>query len=206
MTTVLTDPQPCSAEPRRLRAVPDQPAAVPDDALRVLYRDHAAALLAYAEWFTNDRSAAEDAVQETFLRAWRHLPRLLADGRSPRPWLRQVLRHVLIDAARTARAHPVSLLEEMPVDGEVDGGYESLLDRGVLARALGPLSPAHRQVLVEIFYRDAPAERVAEELGIPAGTVRSRLHYALRAVREQLVADPPEGQPRLVRPRAVRHS
>jgi RNA polymerase sigma-70 factor, ECF subfamily len=170
MTTVLPHPR----------------ATASGEALRDLYRDHATALLRYARWFTDDAAAAEDAVQETFLRAWRHLPRLLADGRPLRPWLRQVLRRVLIDADRTARAQRETLHDAVPVEGEVDGGYESLLDRGVLAVMLRELSPAHREVLVETFYRDAPAERVAARLGIPTGTVRSRLHYALRAVRVHL--------------------
>jgi RNA polymerase sigma-70 factor, ECF subfamily len=74
------------------------------------------------------------------------------------------------------------------VEGAVDGGYESLLDRGVLAVVLRDLSPAHREVLVETYYRDAPTDRVAARLGIPPGTVRSRLHYALRAVRDRLDA------------------
>src|SRR6476619_2007962 len=82
-------------------------------ALRELYRDHAPALLRYAQWFTDDRAAAEDAVQETFLRAWRHLPRLLDDGRPLRPWLRRVLRHVLIDAARAARAPPATSIDAL---------------------------------------------------------------------------------------------
>ena len=157
-----------------------------DFALRMLYRDHAAALLAYANWFTDDRQAAEDAVQETFLRAWRHLSRLLADGRPLRPWLRQVLRNVLTDAARVARNRPTSPLEASP-EPEVDGGFENVLDRGRLADALQQLSPDHRRVLLEIYYRDAPAERAATALGIPAGTVRSRHHYALRALRTALV-------------------
>jgi RNA polymerase sigma-70 factor (ECF subfamily) len=156
------------------------------DALRDLYRDHAAALLAYAEAFTNDRHAAEDAVQETFLRAWRNLPRLQADERPLWPWLRLVLRHVLIDADRVARARPVSLLGDTLIEREFDAGYEGLPDRGLLAWALRQLSPAHRQVLVEIYYHDVPAERVAARLGIPPGTVRSRLHYALGALRQQL--------------------
>ena len=60
-----------------MSTVPTQaPAGAADHALRVLYRDHATALLRYAQWFTDDPAAAEDAVQETFLRAWRHLPRL----------------------------------------------------------------------------------------------------------------------------------
>ncbi len=158
-----------------------------DFALRMLYRDHAAALLAYALWFTEDRQAAEDAVQETFLRAWRHLSRLLADGRPLRPWLRQVLRNVLTDAARVARNRPTSPLDETDLEPEVDGGYESVLDRGLLTRALQRLSPEHQRVLLEIYYRDAPAERAAAALGIPAGTVRSRHHYALRALRLALV-------------------
>jgi RNA polymerase sigma-70 factor (ECF subfamily) len=170
-------------------------------ALRALYRGHAVALLAYAEWFTGDRPAAEDAVQETFLRAWRHLPRLQADGRPVRPWLRHVLRHVLIDAARTARAHPVSLHEDVPVEHVVEGGYESLLDRGLLDVVLRDLSPAHREVLVEVYYRDATTERVAARLGVPAGTVRSRLYYALRAVRDRLaeLAEAPAADPALRR-------
>jgi RNA polymerase sigma-70 factor (ECF subfamily) len=156
------------------------------DAVNSLYRDHAAALLAYAEWFSDDRAAAEDAVQETFIRAWRHLPRLLADERPLRPWLRQVLRNVLIDANRAARARPANVLDDTLIDREVDGGYEDLLNRGLLGQALQQLSPAHRQVLLETYYHDLPAERVAARLGIPAGTVRSRLHYALRALRSRL--------------------
>jgi RNA polymerase sigma-70 factor (ECF subfamily) len=187
MTTVLTRPLRPPTTTLRVRTVPARhDAADSGDALRVLYREHAAALLAYAEWFTDDRPAAEDAVQETFLRAWRNLPRLQADERPLRPWLRQVLRHVLIDAARAARARPVGLLDDTLIDQAVDGGYEEMLDRGLLARALRQLSPAHRQVLVEIYYHDVPAERVAAALGVPAGTVRSRLHYALRALRRQL--------------------
>lgn len=160
-----------------------------DFALRMLYRDHAAALLAYAIWFTDDRQAAEDAVQETFLRAWRHLPRLMGDGRPLRPWLRQVLRNVLTDAARVARNRPTSPLDESSVEPEVEGGYDTVLDRGLLARALRRLSPEHRLVLLEIYYRDVPAERAATALGIPAGTVRSRHHYALRALRLALTEE-----------------
>ena len=94
-----------------------------------------------------------------------------------------MLRRVLIDAARVARAHPVSQLDDVLIDRQVDGGYDVLLDRGLLGRALDRLSPAHRQVLVEVYYRDVPAQRVAAKLGIPAATVRTRLHYALRALR-----------------------
>lgn len=156
------------------------------------HRAHRPWLLARCRALLGDRGAAEDAVQETFLRAWRHLPRLLADDRPLRPWLRRVLRHVMIDEGRLARVHRETLHDAPPVEGAVDGGFESLLDRAVLADALRALSPAHREVLVDVFYRDATAERVAARLGVPAGTVRSRLHYALRAVRRRL--EPVAGQ------------
>lgn len=194
MNSAPTQPLRRTAASVHARIAPPRPPVDSDDALRTLYRDHATALLAFAEWFTEDRTAAEDAVQETFLRAWRHLPRLLDDGRPLRPWLRQVLRRVLIDAARVARAHPVSQLDDVLADRQVDGGYDVLLDRGLLARALDQLSPAHRQVLVEVYYRDVPAQRVAAELGIPAATVRTRLHYALRALRN-LIDERPAATP-----------
>jgi RNA polymerase sigma-70 factor (ECF subfamily) len=193
MTTALARPPQLPATTAHV-AAPVRQRSGSGDALRTLYRDHAAALLAYAQHFTDDRPAAEDAVQETFLRAWRHLPRLLADDRPLRPWLRQVLRRVLIDAARATRAHPVSLLDDTLIDREVDGGYDVLLDRGLLARALHRLSPAHQQVLIEIYYHDAPANRVAVALNIPVGTVRSRLYYALGALRHQLT-EPAGAQP-----------
>jgi RNA polymerase sigma-70 factor, ECF subfamily len=174
----MTTPRP--RPPLHPAAAPD-PAA--DAALRALYRDHATALLRYARWFTDDGAAAEAAVQETFLRAWRHLPRLLADGRPPRPWLRRVLRHVLIDGDRLARSHRETPHDVLPDEGGVDGGYDSLLDRRWLAAVLRDLSPAHREVLVQTYYGDAPADRVAARLGVPVGTVRSRLHYALREAR-----------------------
>src|SRR4029079_3730357 len=113
-----------------------------DVALRMLYRDHAAALLAYANWFTDDRQAAEDAVQETFLRAWRHLAQLLADGRPLRPCVGAVLRSLLPALARVARNRPTSPLTETAVEPEVDGGYDNVLDRGLLGR--GPRRLSHR--------------------------------------------------------------
>jgi RNA polymerase sigma-70 factor, ECF subfamily len=157
-----------------------------EDALRALYRDHAGALLAYAEHFTHDRMAAEDALQETFLRAWRHLPRLLQDDRPPRPWLRQVLRRILIDRARAAQHRHTSLVDDAVLDGETESGYDTLLDRQLLAGAMEQLSRPHRDVLVETYYLDLPADCVAAALGVPVGTVRSRLHYALQALRRQL--------------------
>ena len=78
----------------------------PDAAIRQLYSDHARALRAYIARFGPDRASADDIVQETFIRAWRHLPQLSADDRPIRPWLFRVARNLLIDADRAARARP----------------------------------------------------------------------------------------------------
>ena len=78
----------------------------PDAAIRQLYSHYASALHAYVEQFCPDRASADDIVQETFIRAWRHLPQLSADDRPVRPWLYRVARNLLIDANRAARARP----------------------------------------------------------------------------------------------------
>jgi len=77
-----------------------------DAAIRQLYSRHARALHGYVERFCPDRASADDIVQETFIRAWRHLPQLSADDRPIRPWLFRVARNLLIDADRAARARP----------------------------------------------------------------------------------------------------
>jgi RNA polymerase sigma-70 factor (ECF subfamily) len=162
-----------------------QLAADADAAIRQLYCRHAEALHVYVERFCSDGTSADDVVQETFIRAWRHLPRLSADDRPIRPWLFRVARNLLIDADRAARARPVvrALQDE---DADTDGALDQVLDRELVFVALQHLSPAHRTVLVETFYNGGSLVAVARELGIPHGTARSRMHYALQALRQQL--------------------
>ena len=172
-------------EPRRVDP-PVRSASDADAALRDLYAEHGQALLVYAERFTADRGRAEDIVQETFLRAWRQLPRLIADERPVRPWLLQVARRLLIDAARAARARPTLADNTQAAEPAVDGGLSQLLDQTVLLEALQRLSPAHQQIVVETFFLGTPMHLTAARLGVPAGTARSRLHYALAQLRRQL--------------------
>jgi RNA polymerase sigma-70 factor, ECF subfamily len=157
-----------------------------DDALRELYAQHRQALLAYAERFTGDRGRAEDIVQETFLRAWRQLPRPVEDDRPVRPWLLRVARRLLIDAARAARARPMLSDDMRSTEPVVDGGLDRLLDQTILVDAMQRLSPAHQQILIETFFLGTPMHLAAARLGVPAGTARSRLHYALGHLRQQL--------------------
>ncbi len=157
-----------------------------DAAIRELYSRHAKALHGYVQRFCPDRASADDIVQETLIRAWRHLPQLTADDRPVRPWLFRVARNLLTDADRAARARPVTApAEPADVAGD-DAGLDQILDRQLVADALQHLSPAHRTVLVETFYHDRTLATVARQLGIPDGTARSRLHYALHALRKQI--------------------
>jgi len=158
----------------------------PDAAIRHLYSRHAKALHGYVGQFCPDRASADDIVQETFIRAWRHLPQLSVNDQPLRPWLYRVARNLLIDAHRAARARPVSAPGQPAGEIGTDSGLDEVLDRQLVSAALAHLSPAHQSVLVETFYRGGTMATIARELGIPHGTARSRLHYALDAMRKQL--------------------
>ena len=155
-----------------------------DAALRLLYEQHAAPLLAYALRLTGgDRGRSEDIVQETLLRAWRH-PEALDPDRGPvRSWLFTVARNVAVDAHRARRARPTEVGDEalalVPAVDEI----EQALDTWLVADALATLSPDHRAVVVETYYRGRSVAEAAAVLGVPAGTVKSRTFYALRALR-----------------------
>jgi RNA polymerase sigma-70 factor (ECF subfamily) len=162
------------------------PARVDDLALTRLYDDHAQVLLAYAIRLTSgDVHRAEDAVQETLVRAWKH-PDAFRDGAgSPRAWLMTVLRHVVIDDVRARRARPA---EVATPDGDAiladpHDDIETALQSWTVAEALAQLTPDHRAVLVETYYRGRTVAEASATLGIPPGTVKSRTYYALRALR-----------------------
>lgn len=153
-----------------------------EDLIRALYAEHAGPLLRYAmHLMSGDRQRAEDVVQETLLRAWQH-PEAIAD-RPARPWLFAVARNLAIDAYRAKRARPhevgVAALEVMPGPDDAERALESW----AVADALSALRPEHRNVLLETYYRGKSVAEAAATLGIPAGTVKSRTFYALRALR-----------------------
>ncbi len=152
--------------------------------LRALYAEHGGPLFGYALRLTGgDRSRAEDIVQETLLRAWRHPAALSSERGSVRPWLFTVARHLAVDAHRARRARPPEVGDEalvnLPGADEIDRALESWQ----VAEALDTLRPAHRRVLLETYYRGRSVAEAATVLGIPPGTVKSRTYYALRALR-----------------------
>ena len=156
----------------------------PEEGLRALYDGHAPVLLAYALRLTEgDRARAEDIVQETLVRAWRHLDRL-DESRGPvRPWLFTVAQRVAIDAHRARKARPPETGDAVLASVPGLDDLERSLDRIVVVDALHSLSPEHRSVIVETYYRGRTVAEAAAVLGVPPGTVKSRTYYALRALK-----------------------
>ena len=156
--------------------------------MKALYDEHAGPLWRYALRLTSDASRAEDVVQETLLRAWQH-PEVISDTeRSARAWLFTVARNMIIDERRSPKFRNVvgslddSGVPERSTPDEVD----SALDRMLIADAMAQMSADHRAVIERSYYRGWTTAQIAADLDIAEGTVKSRLHYAVRALRLSL--------------------
>jgi RNA polymerase sigma-70 factor, ECF subfamily len=145
-------------------------------------------LYAIAHRILRDVDRAEDALQDALVIAWRDLRGVRDPGRFD-AWLHRVLVHVCIEQAERERRRTANL-RLLPVDGPATSDdLLTLADRDQLERGFRRLSPEQRAILVlHHFVGYTPAE-IAETLGIPPGTARSRLHHAHRAMRAALEAD-----------------
>ena len=155
------------------------------EALRSLYRTYAGELLGFALNALSDRETAEEIVQETFTRAWRHADRYDAARGSVRTWLYQIARHAIIDARRRASARPEPAGAGDAAMDDMAGGVsiEQAMLGWQVAAALARLSPEHRQVIRLAHVRGMSVREIAESCGLPEGTVKSRTWYALRSLR-----------------------
>ncbi|EFL25671.1 RNA polymerase sigma-70 factor, ECF subfamily [Streptomyces himastatinicus ATCC 53653] len=177
------DPAPCV---RKDALVTER--TTPDDALmRALYAEHAGPLLAFVlRLVAGDRHRAEDVVQETLLRAWRNADQLQRSGGSVRPWLVTVARRIVIDGHRSRRARPQEVdaapLHVMPAADDIDRALRQM----TISDALNDLSDAHREALVETYFKGRTVSEAAGVLRVPPGTVRSRVYYALRSLKLSL--------------------
>jgi RNA polymerase sigma-70 factor (ECF subfamily) len=152
--------------------------------LRKAWVAHSTGLRAVARRSLHDRERAEDAVQETFLRAWRKAAHYDHTRGSIGSWLYAILRNLLVDIARSDASRPRT--QPIVVDVVANDRLEELLGALTLERALRLLSVQHRQVIVESYVAQHPHDQIARRLGVPIGTVRSRLHYARAALGNAL--------------------
>ncbi|MEU1090777.1 sigma-70 family RNA polymerase sigma factor [Streptomyces sp. NPDC005576] len=175
-------------------AVPGEPATAGcGHLLQTLTSEHSKPLLAYAERILGDRHMAEDIVQETMIRAWRHSERLCANEGSVRGWLLTVARNLAIDRVRSAyfRHESPGTEHRGVLQNDHADGVTAAVDAAALLRHL---SEEHQEVLVHTYLHDKTVQETARILGIPAGTVKSRQHYALRQLRHRVrVRRPAEG-------------
>jgi RNA polymerase sigma-70 factor (ECF subfamily) len=158
------------------------------DAYAILATGIAERFLGVARRILRDLDLAEDATQQALLTIWRDLPGLRDPARFEAWSYRLLVRACYAEGRRERRWAPN--LRLMPADEpEVPDGLSSVIDRDQLERGFRHLSIDHRAVVVLHHYLDLPLDRVADVLGVPVGTVRSRLHYAMRGLRAALDAE-----------------
>ena len=157
------------------------------DAFAALVHQVSDRLFAVAHRILRDADLAEDALQNALVTAWRKLPHL-RDADRFEAWSHRILVHACYAEARRARPWSTSL-RIMPAHATTPDGSAALADRDELERAFRRLPLDQRAVFVLHHYLGLPLVEIAESLGIPAGTARSRLHYATRVLRAALEAD-----------------
>ncbi len=159
------------------------PAALSDERdVAEAYAAHAGELYGFAMRSLSDSGLAEEAVQETFLRAWRAGERFDPGIASLRTWLFAILRNVVIDLGRARSARP-ALGDLSPDQAASVEPIDQALLAWQLEEAMRRIGDSHRQVLVETYYRGRPYAELARELGVAEGTIKSRVYYGLRALR-----------------------
>jgi RNA polymerase sigma-70 factor, ECF subfamily len=151
-------------------------------ALQALHDQHAGELWRFAMRLTHDRELSQDVVQEVLLRAWKDPSLSDRDGAAARAWLFTATRNLIIDRWRSAAARH-ELRGAEPPDRGVEDATNVVLDRWLIADALGALSADHRAVIGAAYFEGRSVADIAARLSIPAGTVKSRLHYGLRMLK-----------------------
>jgi RNA polymerase sigma-70 factor (ECF subfamily) len=155
-----------------------------DDGVRAVYAAHGPELYRFALRSLGDRGLAEEAVQETFVRGWQAAERFDEALGSLRTWLFAIIRNVVIDMSRARSVRPGLSIDGNGSDQIVlDDDVERVLVAWQVEEALQKLSAEHRDALVEVHYKARPYQDVARDRGVPVGTMKSRVYYALKAMR-----------------------
>ena len=188
VSTLALVPAPEQAAPATTRAAVAARVA-DEESIRAIWHEHGTALTRFALKLTlGDRPRAEDIVQETLVRAWRHPEVADGDPKAIRPWLFTVTRHVAIDMWR-ARSRVEEIMDGQPADRpDPAQPIEQAMTALDIRAALAQLSVEHREVIVGMYYQSQSVIELAERLGIPEGTVKSRAYYGLRQLKRVLSA------------------
>jgi RNA polymerase sigma-70 factor (ECF subfamily) len=154
---------------------------------RALYESHGPALEGWAYRRFDDRQLAEEVVQDTVLAAWRKYDQYDPARGSERAWMFGIARNVAATRHRRNLRH----LRAIPTDPVADAGLDDaeldrVAQRSLIADAIRALSPDHRAVVAAAYWEGHSTKEIASRLGIPDGTVKSRMHYALRILRAHL--------------------
>lgn len=157
-----------------------------DGFVRSLHDRHAGALYGYALRRLGDRAAAEDAVQDALVAAWRHQDQYDPARGSERQWLFGIARNVVADRRRRDRRRALRAVPGVASEAVDDDDLERVVEASLVVDALAALSPEHRSVIVAAYYDGQSVHEMAARFGVPEGTVKSRLHYGLRALRAGL--------------------
>jgi RNA polymerase sigma-70 factor (ECF subfamily) len=149
--------------------------------LHTAFVTHGGELFGFARRSLSDSGLAEEAVQETFMRAWRSRHSFNPSLGSLRSWLFAIERRVVIDLAHKRSSTDADELVQDPA--YIDSQVEESMTGWQVEEALRRLRPEHRTVIQDFYFRNLSGREVAARLGVPEGTVRSRLFYALRSLR-----------------------
>jgi RNA polymerase sigma-70 factor (ECF subfamily) len=163
------------------------------DAFAALASTRVDRLFATATLMLRDRSRAEDAVQETLVRAWRDLPALRDQDRFD-AWLRRLLVRACYDEARRNRRHRGNVTLLPRHEPSTPDGSAALADRDEMDAALRRLSADHRAIVVHHYYLGLSLPEIADAFDIPLGTAKSRLHHARLALRDGLGRSSPDAR------------
>jgi RNA polymerase sigma-70 factor (ECF subfamily) len=157
-----------------------------DAFVRDVYDQYGPLLVRYAtRLLDGDWHKAEDILQETAARAWKHARFLCTRGDHVRPWLFTVARNLVVDHHRARRIRPLELMPVEDLDTSWDAMRSTITSHAVL-EALRELKEQHRTVIGLMYYLECSVAQAADHLGIPPGTVKSRAFYAVRALRKAL--------------------
>ncbi len=163
-------------------------------ALSELYDRYAGMVYGVGVRYLGDRGGAEDLVQDVFAAVWKNAGGFDPSRASFGTWVHRITRNRATDLIRRRKARVRTVGDDSFPEGGSDDPADSLSRSFDVRAALSRLSPLHREVLVLAYFRGLSQREISDETGTPLGTVKSRTSAALRALREQMVTESPEGR------------